>query len=351
MTGGLLFYSSAVRRNIMNAKRCTIYSNAFFVAFAILFVAWINNIWISLQWHQNASASYNFKGFIGIFDKLSVDMSTISIFIPMLGMWLVARGWRKIADNERSSLNDFSPFYYGYGSKTVALGLISTVWGLIMIGFYKDTASLKINDLFACLHTALFSTLMALIWVYIFVPKIKNWMKKSDIALNNPLIEVDSVMGQISLLGIACRETSTIINDSMTNFSTLSIEIGKISVALADALSNLRDFKEKIGIDVFQVIKNLTEQNGKAVTSIQEILVQHGKILSTQKQVLDTLLTTEQKRANEFEAKLNEMEKRWQADRLAKNTARAKIQAVKECLNGTVIDETEVCNREYNIQS
>ena len=63
------------------------------------------------------------------------------------------------------SAGDF-PFFRGSDQLNVALGLFGTLWGIIVIGYFKlDTVTMA--DLMQCLHTALFSTLMAVVWVFL----------------------------------------------------------------------------------------------------------------------------------------------------------------------------------------
>ena len=58
------------------------------------------------------------------------------------------------------------PFFRGSDQLNVALGLLGTLWGIIVIGYFKlDTVTMA--DLMQCLHTALFSTLAAVVWVFL----------------------------------------------------------------------------------------------------------------------------------------------------------------------------------------
>jgi hypothetical protein len=65
----------------------------------------------------------------------------------------------------RARAGDF-PFFRGSDQLNVALGLLGTLWGIIVIGYFKlDTVTMA--DLMQCLHTALFSTLAAVVWVFL----------------------------------------------------------------------------------------------------------------------------------------------------------------------------------------
>lgn len=104
-------------------------------------------------------------GFLPWLDRLAVDHSCVSTFIPTLGFALAARGaWRVL--RRRPADPAFFPFFRSFDQLVVALGLIGTLWGIILIGWY-DLESVSMRDLMLCLHTALFSTLVAVVWVYL----------------------------------------------------------------------------------------------------------------------------------------------------------------------------------------
>lgn len=104
----------------------------------------------------------------GIFpwlDWTAVDYSCVTTFIPFLGFLLIARGLERALSGKYQDPESF-PFFKAYDQLNISLGLIGTLWGIIIIGYFKmDTVSM--GDLMMCLHTALFSTLMAVVWVFI----------------------------------------------------------------------------------------------------------------------------------------------------------------------------------------
>ena len=104
------------------------------------------------------------SGFLPRFDRFAVDHSCATTFIPLFGFALAARGaWRVL--RRRPADPAFFPFFRSFDQLVVALGLAGTLWGIILIGWY-DLESVSMRDLMVCLHTALFSTLMAVVWVY-----------------------------------------------------------------------------------------------------------------------------------------------------------------------------------------
>ena len=72
-------------------------------------------------------------GFLPWLDRLAVDHSCVSTFIPTLGFALAARGaWRVL--RRRPADPAFFPFFRSFDQLVVALGLIGTLWGIILIG-------------------------------------------------------------------------------------------------------------------------------------------------------------------------------------------------------------------------
>lgn len=97
-------------------------------------------------------------------DWSAVDYSAVTTFIPFLGLACVTRGLLRILRG-RSADPEFFPFSSFSDQFNVALGLFGTLWGIIVIGYFKMD-SVSMADLMMCLHTALFSTLAAVVWVF-----------------------------------------------------------------------------------------------------------------------------------------------------------------------------------------
>ena len=105
-------------------------------------------------------------GFLPWLDWAAIDLSCATTFIPLLGFLLATTGaWRVLRGRPAADPERF-PFFRSYDQLNVALGLIGTLWGIILIGWH-DLEDVSMRDLMSCLHTALFSTLMAVVWVYL----------------------------------------------------------------------------------------------------------------------------------------------------------------------------------------
>ncbi|MCR5414076.1 MAG: apolipoprotein A1/A4/E family protein [Kiritimatiellae bacterium] len=115
-------------------------------------------------------------GFLPWLDWAAVDNSAVTTLIPFLGLACMTRALFRMIAGRTSKAEDF-PFFRGSDQLNVALGLFGTLWGIILIGYFKlDTVTMA--DLMMCLHTALFSTLMAVVWVFIIDrPLIRPWFR------------------------------------------------------------------------------------------------------------------------------------------------------------------------------
>ena len=136
------------------------------LAFANNVVA-IFNWWSSFIAAGGDSSAFAAKasGFIPWLDWAVVDYSAVTTFIPMLGFLCMTLALSRMLAGRRARAGDF-PFFRGSDQLNVALGLLGTLWGIIVIGYFKlDTVTMA--DLMQCLHTALFSTLAAVVWVFL----------------------------------------------------------------------------------------------------------------------------------------------------------------------------------------
>lgn len=137
-------------------------------------LAFINNISVIIKWWKAFSSTggdakalaEGFSGCIPWLDWTAVDYSGATTFIPFLGFLLITIGIVRIMRHKEVSAVDYFPFFKGYDQLNVAFGLIGTLWGIIIIGYY-DMESVAMTDLMMCLHTALFSTLTAVVWVFV----------------------------------------------------------------------------------------------------------------------------------------------------------------------------------------
>lgn len=145
---------------------------AFVGLWTLSFLAFVNNIVALVRWWRAFLAAGGDSQFVpahmpGLFpwlDWTAVDYSAVTTLIPLIGFSCLTVATLRMLRGTRQRVGDF-PFFHGSDQLNVALGLFGTLWGIIVIGYFKlDTVSMA--DLMQCLHTALFSTLMAVVWVF-----------------------------------------------------------------------------------------------------------------------------------------------------------------------------------------
>jgi len=136
-------------------------------------LAFVNNAFVVVRWWRAfkaaggdaAQMTDTLFGIVPWLDWTAVDYSCVTTFVPFLGFLLLSHGLGRALRGDHQDPEHF-PFYKGYDQFNIALGLVGTLWGIIIIGYYQmDTVSME--DLMMCLHTALFSTLVAVVWVFV----------------------------------------------------------------------------------------------------------------------------------------------------------------------------------------
>ena len=139
---------------------------------ALAGLAFVNNVVALVRWWKaflaaggdTAGVPAHLPGCFAWLDWSAVDYSAVTTFIPFLGFLCLTVAAGRMLRGRRMRAGDF-PFFRGSDQLNVALGLFGTLWGIIVIGYFKlDTVTMA--DLMQCLHTALFSTLMAVVWVF-----------------------------------------------------------------------------------------------------------------------------------------------------------------------------------------
>jgi hypothetical protein len=154
-------------------KKVIVFLSACVCATVFCVLAFANNVVAIFNWWSSFiaaggdSSAFAAKasGFLPWLDWAVVDYSAVTTFIPMLGFLCMTLALSRMLAGRRSRAGDF-PFFRGSDQLNVALGLLGTLWGIIVIGYFKlDTVTMA--DLMQCLHTALFSTLAAVVWVFL----------------------------------------------------------------------------------------------------------------------------------------------------------------------------------------
>ena len=142
------------------------------LAASVALLAFVNNVVAIIRWWRmflaaggdSSGVAARAPGFLPWLDWSAVDYSAVTTLIPAVGLLALTFSLRRLLAGRRMRTGDF-PFFKGSDQLNVALGLFGTLWGIIVIGYFRlDTVSMA--DLMQCLHTALFSTLTAVVWVF-----------------------------------------------------------------------------------------------------------------------------------------------------------------------------------------
>ena len=139
---------------------------------SLAFLAFVNNVVALVRWWRaflaaggdTTSVPARMPGLFPWLDWSAVDYSAVTTLIPLLGLVCLTVASARLLRGRRLRTGDF-PFFRGSDQLNVAFGLFGTLWGIIVIGYFRlDTVTMA--DLMQCLHTALFSTLTAIVWVF-----------------------------------------------------------------------------------------------------------------------------------------------------------------------------------------
>ena len=150
--------------------------------------------------NPDISLDEQLSGFIPALDWSVLDLSTISTFVPFFGFLCITIGLLRILRGGRGTHNENFPFFHSYDRVNIALGLIGTIWGIIIIGFYRPE-EINVASLMMCLHTALFSTLVAVVWVSIILPlAVMPLMRKLAGAGEDETSEADDESGLVAMV-------------------------------------------------------------------------------------------------------------------------------------------------------
>lgn len=262
-------------------------------------IVWLNNIVVALQWSPSDGHNAEYYGFGSWLDSFAVDCSTVSTLIPFLGLILISRGFLQITiAKKRSVISEYFPFFQSYNEITIALGLIGTVWGLIMIGYYEPQ-NLGMTELLKCLRTALYSTLVALIWVFLIVKPIRYLMQRLYYQLAGSIESQipETFLQSFNELATSSSGLSKRLNLVNSELLKLNENTAVVRVRLVKAAESLEQFK-KLGETTLSGLASLVEQmNAESLkradkiererNDMKQLMKQYESILQHYKEELD----------------------------------------------------------------
>jgi len=278
----------------------------FAVASVFAGLAWYNNICIALQWNPISGHSQAYHGPLSWLDWCGVDFSTVSTFIPFFGIVLITVGLAKILLSAKSyEISEHYPFFKSYNAFTIALGLIGTVWGLIMIGYYEP-GRVQMSDLVLCLRTALYSTLVALIWVFLFVIPTKTVMRHLYLKVGGKMTSNGlDVVTPLKELGEASSGTSKCLGITTNSAKRFNQQLVTIKTELSKIGELFRQFRESFDVDIIITLKEVCldiresfnqircgyEEYKKTAGEQQKTLQQFAEQLEKDRQLRKELMT------------------------------------------------------------
>ncbi len=252
---------------------------------------WVNNIVSAVKSYERlfsadvtVSLNEQMSGFIPSLDWSTLDLSTISTFIPFLGLLYVMAGLMRLLKQGKAvlSIENF-PFFASYDRINISLGLIGTIWGIIIIGFYR-AEEINVSSLMMCLHTALFSTLIAVVWVSILIPAFIMPMFRVLAGVksgNGGVIEEDeNIFELVEKLSVAAAATSkefAASNEQLHTFNgrlrNAAEEINECSHNLSGMLHQMTNAGELWQQEQARQVEVLN-QTAKMVESVSNIQAQ-----------------------------------------------------------------------------
>ncbi len=311
---------------------------SFLIMVAVTFasgVIWLNNLLVSRRWYLDvvinklptpgkyASHELAAKAEGGLLSWLgwsAFDMSTVSTFIPFFGLLMLTFGlWRIFL---KMKLTEDFPFFRSYERLTIALGLIGTLWGIIMIGYYPPEA-VNMSNLVMCLHTALYSTLVAVVWVFIFVIPLKTimhgWHRWISAEERNP--EAGDLISMLDRLRKSVTATGNELSDMNYRTREFRGHLTDSGKELAAAAKSLKEFRERSGADAFEVIekacsristtldeiRNGSEHLASTGGKINKAADQMAKVMERQARLLETI----EERLRESESQRNDISEKY----------------------------------------
>ncbi len=208
-------------------------------------LAFFNNVTVVVRWwsrfvevgRDSSAMPDSVSGIFPLLDWSAVDLSCVSTFIPFMGCLLVLFGIVRIIRGTVVSDDGYFPFFRSFDQLNISFGLIGTLWGIIVIGYF-DMETVSMSSLMSCLHTALFSTLVAVVWVFVIDhpvirPLMRMMLEKSG------LIE-DSERGVSEVFDILRDRTVELGHE----FTQSAGDVKALSGSVCSAAAELDKFRE-----------------------------------------------------------------------------------------------------------
>jgi hypothetical protein len=267
------------------------------IATILSFLAWFNNLVVLWRWtvkfmtmtEAKTSASTQIAG--GCFkwlDWTAVDLSAVTTFIPFFGFAFITLGFWRIYKNTAQIDDDF-PFFRAYDRINISLGLIGTLLGIIIIGFY-DMDKITMGDLMMCLHTALFSTLIAVGWIFIIVllftkPFMRWWYSRLNGILPGDSFD-DRFLERLEQSAESIRHELSQSSEALKHFSG---DLQQTSGSLTTISQTLNDSTSHFQKGIVEPLLNLQHNQTDQSTALNQLSQTLSHVQSSQQALVELL--------------------------------------------------------------
>jgi len=214
-------------------------------------------------------------------DWSAVDLSAVTTFIPFFGFAFITLGFWRIYKNTAQMDDDF-PFFRAYDRINVSLGLIGTLFGIIIIGFY-DMDKVSMGDLMMCLHTALFSTLIAVAWIFVvvllFTKPFMHWWHNKINGISPADSFDDRFLERLEQSAASVRHELSQSSETLSHFSGGLQQASGSLIAISQVLNDSTSLFHKGIVDpLLNLQRNQTDQTTALVQLSQTLtLVQSSQ--------------------------------------------------------------------------
>jgi hypothetical protein len=267
------------------------------IATILSFLAWFNNLVVLWKWavkfitmteSKTSESTQIAGGCIKWLDWSAVDLSAVTTFIPFFGFAFITLGFWRIYKNTAQIDDDF-PFFRAYDRINISLGLIGTLLGIIIIGFY-DMDKITMGDLMMCLHTALFSTLIAVGWIFIIVllftkPFMRWWYSRLNGILPSDSFD-DRFLERLEQSAASIRHELSQSSEALKNFSG---DLQQTSGSLTTISQTLNDSTSHFQKGIVEPLLNLQRNQTDQTTALNQLSQTLSHVQSSHQALVELL--------------------------------------------------------------
>ncbi len=210
---------------------------------------------------------------------------------------------------------NYFPFFKSYNTTMVVLGIIGTIWGLIMIGYYKNVDMAK---LVLCLRTALFSSLVAFIWVYLIARPVSKTMRFWQNIISGQPNEKASVANILNKVAAAGVEAANGLGKVANQANGLDCDLSELKRTVSRTTCTLKEFEDNLDSDVFRTINDSCSVMKGTCERVEETL----SAVKTESEERQKLITEQQKAIQEMLQEVRE-------ERKLRTSAQARVEQLE----------------------